>query len=360
MHFLEDNRRQNLKEQYEQREILHSRPLHVAVPTGERCNLRCIFCTDRSNRPYADLTFDQFLEFTEPMEAAGLIQLYGWGEPLVNPNYERIFDYVTNRFFGARVYVSTNGVLLTDSWIDKFLSYEKCLINVSLNAATRATYARIAQLDLFDRVVDNVDRLLRDRDRRGVTQLVVSLSFVAVRPNIAELAKFVSLCKDLGVTYGIIQDLNIMEERHRSLHVGQNEFRARRLFLAAARKARKFGIYLDSFTHYPATYFSQDRSQTTRIDLPRDCLSVWEQDDESPFYPQPGECYEPYKTFMISQNGAVTTCCRAREVMGNLRERSFQEIWNGEIYRAYRRSINTFRPPAACIFCPVKQGSDVR
>jgi hypothetical protein len=46
--------------------------------------------------------------------------------------------------------------------------------------------------------------------------------------------------------------------------------------------------------------------------------------------------------------------------MGNLLEQTFDEIWNGEVYRAYRRTINTFRPPQACLSCPVKMGSDIR
>jgi MoaA/NifB/PqqE/SkfB family radical SAM enzyme len=46
--------------------------------------------------------------------------------------------------------------------------------------------------------------------------------------------------------------------------------------------------------------------------------------------------------------------------MGNLLEQSLEEIWNGEVYRTYRRTINTFRPPAACLWCPVKTGHDIR
>ena len=355
------NHARNMQEQYEQREVLRSKPLHVAVPTGNRCNLRCVFCTDRGpDDGYTDLTFEQFLRFTDPIECASLVQLYGWGEPLVNPDYERMFDHVAERYAGTRIYISTNGVLLTDRWVDKIVSYGKCLVNVSLNAATRKTYARIAQADRFRRVIDNVGRLVRARAERGDGNPVQSLSFVAIRPNVHELARFVALCDKVGVRYAIVQDLSILEDRHRGLFVGDAEEEARASFLAAAEMARARGVYLDAFTHYPVGYFAHDRGDYAQLNLPRDCLPVWEQGDEVLFYPQPGECYEPYQTFLVSQNGAVTTCCRAREVMGNLLEQSFDEIWNGETYRAYRRTINSFRPPGACRSCPVKMGSDVR
>ena len=360
---LQENRDRNLREQYDQYETLQSKPTHVAVPTGDRCNLQCIFCTDRrqpcSDR-YTDLSYEQFLRFTEALENASLIQLYGWGEPFVNPDYEKIFDHVVENFAGARLHISTNGVLLTDRWIGKLLAYGKCLLNVSLNAVTPQTYMQVTGRDSFDRVVDNLKHLISAKQEHGVDDLVVSLSFVSIKPNIHELPRFIELSSELGINYVILQDLLILEKHHYPLSLGALEAETRRLFVRAAEIARERQIYLDSFTHYPVTYFMQDRSQYPEIDWPRDCLSVWEQQDEVLFYPQPGECYEPWQSFLISQNGAVTTCCRFREVMGNLQEQSFEEIWNGEKYRAYRRTINTFRPPEACTWCPVKTGCDIR
>lgn len=355
------NRKLNLMEQYNQFEVLQSKPLHVAAPTGNRCNLRCEFCTDRGpSSRYTDMSFEQFMMFTEPLEHASLVQLYGWGEPFLNPDYERIFDFMTARYSGTRIYISTNGILLTEHWIDKVLSYGKCLVNVSLNAATPDTYKRLTHANSFNRIVSNVEELLRRREARGVADLVVTLSFVAVKPNLHEIPLFVSLSNQLGVNYVVLQDLRILEEHHSDLFAGDMETEARQSFEAALEVARAEEIYLDSFTHYAVPYFEQDRSKSVRIGLPTDCLSVWEMDEDAPFYPRPGECYEPYYSFLISQNGAVTTCCRAKEVMGNLLEQSFEEIWNGEVYRYYRRTINSFRPPEACLSCPVKMGYDVR
>jgi radical SAM protein with 4Fe4S-binding SPASM domain len=360
---IQANRELNLNEQYAQLEILQSMPLHVAIPTGDRCNLQCVFCTDRSLSSitkYTDLTFSQFLQFIQPLEKALLIQLYGWGEPLYNPDYEKMFDYVTEHYAGARIYVSTNGTLLTKKWVAKLLDYGRCLVNISINAGTPETYARLMQRKLFPRVVKNVQALIGAKEERNAEDFLVTLSYVTIKPNIHEISSFVELSDKLGIRYITLQDLNILEDSHYQLFLGDGEFEARSLFLAAFELAQAKGIYLDSFTHYPVEYFVQDRNKPISIDLPDDCLSVWEQVDNPPFYPQPGECYEPWMTFMISQSGAVTTCCRAKEVMGNLLEQSFYEIWNGEKYRAYRRTVNTFRPPEACLDCPVKAGYDIR
>lgn len=361
---LEANRKLNLLEQYEQREVLRAKPLHVAVPTGDRCNLRCVFCTDRSPTSvmrYTNLPYERFTEFTKPLENALLVQLYGWGEPFFNASYEKMFDHVTAQFPGSRIQISTNGVLLTERWVEKILDYGKCLVNISLNAATAETYAQITRRNLFDRVVANVRRLTASKAERQVADLMISLSLVAIRPNVHELPQFIELSRDLGIQYVIIQDLGILESRHSDLFLGgEFESQAHDYFEIALQKAQEAGIYLDSFTHHPVSYFMQDRLNQPSIDIPHDCLAIWEQDEEPLFYPQWGECYEPWQTFLVSQNGAVSTCCRSREIMGNIFEQSFEEIWNGDTYRAYRRSINTFRPPAACLDCPVKNGCDIR
>ncbi len=357
-----ENRRLNLSEQFEQVETLRSRPLHVAIPTGDRCNLRCVFCTDRSSSAgvYTNQNFEGFLRFVEPIERAALVQLYGWGEPFANRVYPQMFDYVAGRFPGTRIYISTNGVLLSEAWVERILAYGKCLVNISLNAATPETYAAISGFDRFQRVVSNLRRLARAWQEKDARHLVVTLSFTATRLNIHELPRFVELGDELGIRYVVLQDLNILEESHHALYLGEQDEVARQAFLTAAEIARQRGVYLDSFMHLPGNNFQNERLDCPPFDLPRDCQPVWDQEDDSPFFPQPGECYEPWMTFLVSQNGAVTTCCRAREVMGNLLEQSFKEIWNGELYRKYRRTINTFRPPEACRACPVKTGHDIR
>lgn len=356
------NRKLNLQEQFSQYERLESMPLHVAVPTGDRCNLRCVFCTDRkaSASWYTDQTFEEFQRFVEPIDKASLVQLYGWGEPFVNRAYSEIFEYVTSNFGGARIYISTNGVLLSADRIERIVAYGKCWINVSLNAATPETYAAISGYDQFNRVVGNIRKLIQAQEEQNKTDLVISLSFTATRVNIHEFPQFIELSDDLGIRYVFLQDLNILEQSHVQLYLGEEEELARATFIAAANSALQRGIYLDSFMHLPGEYFQQDRTECASYALPRDCLSVWDQEDEPPFYPQAGECYEPWTTFLMSQNGSVTTCCRSREIMGNLFEQPFTDIWNGEKYRMYRRTINSFRPPEACLTCPVKTGHAIR
>jgi radical SAM protein with 4Fe4S-binding SPASM domain len=363
-HFLQiqHNCQLNLREQHEQQEFLRSEPLYVSVPTGERCNLKCTFCTDRNERfcKYEDLTLRRFLRFKAPLIRASRVQLYGWGEPFVNPEYGRIFDYVIKNFPGIRIHISSNGTLLTDRWIKKLLRYDKCLINISLNAATPETYAKVMGRSLFERVIGNLRNMMIAKEKVASKNFVVMVSFVAVKSNVGDLPDLVLLCDALGIKHIKLVDLNILTEHHRKIFLGRDASRARSKFLAARKLALARGIYLDSFIFHPVAYFRQDRGKYCANDLPSDLQPIWHQNYNKLFYPQEGECYEPWLSFLIRQNGDVFTCCRGREIMGNLLRQTYKEIWNGDKYRFYRRSINTFRPPVACRECPVKLGLDIR
>jgi radical SAM protein with 4Fe4S-binding SPASM domain len=57
----------------------------------------------------------------------------------------------------------------------------------------------------------------------------------------------------------------------------------------------------------------------------------------------------------INPNGSVYPCCRApgELIMGNALETSVQEIWNGEKFKRFRRSMHSGDYPECCSTCDV-------
>lgn len=318
----------NLKEQRAGREILQSAPVTVIVPTGSKCNVKCVFCTDRSpgtSYQYKNLSFDSFLRFASPLRKAKSVGLYGWGEPLVNRDYERIFDYVASEFYGIEIYVTTNGILLDDRWATKFLDYEPTRLTISVNAATRQTYRDILKADSFDRVVSNTRNLLELRRQRGRRRPTVTLSFVSIVPNIMELPDFVDLAADLGADHVLVQDFKVLEEGQEIYSLVNSPERARRYYEEGQARASQRGIGLSTFQ--PVSYF----------------------DDHDPT-----DCFDPWESFRVAENGDVYPCCYSGHVMGNVLQQSVEEIWNGAEYRDYRRRVNTSDPPVECQRCTKK------
>ena len=63
-------------------------------------------------------------------------------------------------------------------------------------------------------------------------------------------------------------------------------------------------------------------------------------------------CNAPWKVFFLRADGLVRTCCTLRASMGDLRNSSFEELWNGREYVALRRALTAqSRLPEACLTC---------
>src|SRR5262249_19848370 len=72
-------------------------------------------------------------------------------------------------------------------------------VNVSLNAATRATWEELCQKDLFDRLVDNLKALQQAKRSRGAVQPLVYGSMVLTSKNVHELPRMPAFCRALGI-----------------------------------------------------------------------------------------------------------------------------------------------------------------
>ena len=339
------NNRLNRWETYFQKEILDSRPVIVQIPTGTKCNLKCVFCTDREGKAsenYYDLSFEDFISLSEPIFLSSMLQLYGWGEPFINPEYEKMFDYVVDNFEGIKFYISTNGSLLNDTWINKLAKYNNSIINISLNASTAATYGSIMKRDKFEQVMRNIKKL--DEARRKVEGCMtkIFLSFVNTDKNIDELPEFVEIASEINAGV-IIQDMNIIEQKHANLMVHPDK--ARYVLNLAQKKALEKKVQFCSFSSLPRDHLNNPDLASNSGPIP---------DDIPLLPPPPGQCYEPWQRILMSADGTVSPCCNSQMNLGNLHEKTFQEIWNGDMYIYLRQTVNTPNPPGDCLKCPVK------
>ena len=350
------NRRLNQWETFYQKEVLESLPIFVQLPTGTKCNLKCVFCTDREGaaaKYYKNLSFNDFLSLSEPLSLASLVQLYGWGEPFVNPDYEQIFDYVSRNFAGIEIYISTNGILLNHKWIQKLVSHGNSIVNISLNAATLETYSLIMKKDKFKEVINNIKNLNHARKKANGSKVSILLSFVTLQQNIHELPKFVELASELNAGV-VIQDLTVIEERHKhfSLAYDSEPDRVDRIFRLAQRKAVEKKVPFSSFGAYSTDYFEFEDSSACcsneNLEMSTDLFPS--------LHPILGLCYEPWQRFMVGIDGTVTPCCNSGMEMGNIYQQNLSDIWGGERYRHLRRTVNSPYPPPDCLNCPVKAG----
>lgn len=141
----------------------------ISIDISGFCNAKCRWCvTGRRNRrgehtgkkPYMSYDFFTHLYkhlIDEPIIVPDTeIMLYSWGEPLLNPDYVRIVEYLADK--RQLFSVSTNASAAPLS--EKADTYRDCAaFTFSMSGFSQQSYDRIHQLR-FEKVKENIKRLV--------------------------------------------------------------------------------------------------------------------------------------------------------------------------------------------------------
>lgn len=138
------------------------------------CNAKCKYCyTGRKNREcFPDKTymsFENFAKIHQHLVESNIlygfneVMLYSWGEPLLNPDYLKIIDYLNEQ--GQTYSLSTNGSVL--KLIDNSSAYENCTTVIfSLSGMRQDSYKYIHGFDL-DIIKKNIEVLITNMREHG-------------------------------------------------------------------------------------------------------------------------------------------------------------------------------------------------
>lgn len=191
-------------------------PSQILMDITEVCNLACTHCPHpvfAKSEHYAARYLDPALnaKMIEEVRQHGqdltqYIRYASNGEPLVHPNaYDMIEDAVLHS--GVYVTLTTNGTIMNEKRTKKLLEAGVHLIDISIDAYTPETYAKIRVNGNLEVTRENVLRLIRwVRESKAKTKVVVS--FVEQPQNTHEVADFENYWKEQGADYVIIRRLH--------------------------------------------------------------------------------------------------------------------------------------------------------
>jgi len=185
-------------------------PRELQVEVTGACNLRCAMCLVRYREPLdrrrASLDFERFKALVDALPELETVTLQGLGEPLMAPDLFRMLEYGATR--GLRMGFNTNATLLTRSTAERLVDAGVDWLHVSVDGATAATYESIRDGSSFAKVERNVRGLVEVMRARGVERPRLSIVFVAMRRNLAELPGLVRLAAAWGVPTLRVQNLS--------------------------------------------------------------------------------------------------------------------------------------------------------
>ena len=372
---------------------LESLPFRFSVPFV-LCNARCDFCSAWlvQGKPMPIELIDR-LEPVMPYLAE--IDLVGWGEPLIHPQFAQILQTLQDRADDrAHITLTTNGAQLK-AWIPRLLAAKVRHFAISIHAATAATHEDMMGLaaGTFDKVTEAIAALTSRRAEEP--KLVVGMVFIVTRQNIGEIPQFLEMAERLGVDSVFLRTLQGRSaeddglDYHRLPPYLHPDFailsleavaaiaaaRARgRLTIEAAPETWSTSVYPEDIEAEmlarPVTSREERRvskslrrtpvEDSSRLPTGRRLQGAKVRDD----YPNPyGRttplgCPSPYTALYINGfDRQLTPCCYMGVVEGHepnyLREgASFDQVWNAPAMVEVRRTLHEGPLMEACLKCP--------
>lgn len=177
---------------------------HFEIDVSGICNLRCITCPRGNSifkrpadRMMSVADYKKVLDkLIVEIPFLSDVQLYSWGEPLLNPGISEMISYTEAN--GIASAVSSNLSLECD--LESVLKAKPTWFRISLSGADEIQLATIHRGGHWDLVLGNMKKLSALRDKFA-PKMFVDVNYHLYRHNLDGVHKIAKLCKDLGFVF---------------------------------------------------------------------------------------------------------------------------------------------------------------
>lgn len=342
-------------------------PAYIQLEQTNKCNARCIMCNHfyTGNKGAEDLSPEIEEKISTILPYCETLMLNGDGEPFLSFNISNRI----RRFAQYEVKVGTNTNLCyipSDCW--ELFQNSFAFLNISCDGADKDTFELIRQGLDYRTFLQNLYHL-----NEVAPKLRKNLDCVVMRQNIHQVKEIVKFATDnsfnsvrfhrLGVNPCIgnedDSDVNFIDyaaktmveafEFAKELHIDMQcpiypktdmksfsklSIQEHRAIIERRREIaiKKYG-HLSLANDYLSEKVSTVEQMNGRWLANKNCQWAIER------------CY-------IDIKGNVSMCCfNVKKTFGNLHEMSFDEIWNGENYRFFRKQMSDGYLPSFCKTC---------
>ncbi len=283
---------------------------HFGMEISNACNANCSFCAYRFmqrkvsiiDNEATEKSVDEFSKI-----GGGTVSFTPVvGDPLVDKNLIEKIKICAKKKNIDEIFLYTNGIFLDKFDNKKLLSSGLTRIAISTYIGTKENYKKYYGKDYYDRVIKNIIHLSE-------------LNYSAGRPINITLHLRVDMPKDIWIDNDDLQKI--------SKFIGSENI-----------------SWLETYENWSGLI--------TKEDIPNGCeLSEIKTIDEKIKSP----CFEMYRRIHVLSDGNVGVCsCRdidAEINIGNIKNQSLKELWNGKKLKDYRSEWKKGNLPDICKNC---------
>lgn len=331
----------------------------VYIEPTSCCNLSCHMCIrnswDEAPAHMGPATFERLLESLRQLDHKPVIILGGFGEPLFHPD---IVEMVASLMqVGARVEIITNGLLLTEAMMERFIHLRLDVLWFSVDSLHADANGKPSNLLPKMRQLHHVQGMLHSRTPE------TGLAFVATRANLQELPDLVRGAVSYGIARYMVTNLLPYSE-----DVCDQTLYSRTLDQMQSRPS-----YWSPIIQLPRMDWNEDTREALyqvlhsgqNVRLRSFGLGMAE-----------GQCpFVEAGAVAVSSTGAVSPCLAlvhshvsylqnaprvvSRHVIGNINDATLTDLWKDAAYLAFRKRVDMFdfSPCTLCGGCEMAEAN---
>lgn len=275
-------------------------PISISIEPTTSCNLRCPECPSglRSfTRPTGMLDESLFRKVIDELSPTlTYLTFYFQGEPYLNPSFLDMVKYASSKHIYTAT--STNAHFLTEEVAMRTVTSSLDRLIISIDGTTQDAYQSYRIGGSLSKVVEGTRNIVAMKKKLRSRTPHLVFQFLVVGPNEHQIPEVYQLARDLGVDQVVLKTAQIYDHKNGSP------------LIPSAERYSRYRKNLDG-----------SWSIKNRFD---------------------DHCWKMWHSSVITWDGKVVPCCFDKDahfVLGDLKSMSFSEIWSGEKYHAFRRSL---------------------
>jgi len=275
-------------------------PMTISIEPTTACNLRCPECPSglrAFSRPTGNLKQDFFRKTIDELHKQ-LIYLifYFQGEPYINPVFLDMVKYAKDK--GIYTITSTNGHFLNDANAKKTIESGLDRMIISVDGTTQETYENYRKEGNLESVLQGARNIVKWKKEMNSATPHTIFQFLVVKPNEHQIDEI----------YKIAEEIGIDEVKLKTAQVYEYE------------QGNDLIPTIEKYSRYKK---NTDGTYSVKNKLLNHCWKLWH-------------------ACVITWDGLVVPCCfdkDAQHRLGDMKDKPFQEIWQGEDYDKFRKQL---------------------
>ncbi len=283
-------------------------PKMITLEPTNHCNLKCPLCPTGlgdTSVAYGLFKLDKFKNVVDVFSKwAQTVQLYSWGEPLLNKSFVEMIRYASQKPYKIRSVTSVNLNAITDEQIKGLLNSNLDALHLSIDGTTQEVYEKYRIGGNLEMVFSNLKKLITEKNASKSNTKVI-WDFIVMKQNEHQVEEAKKMAKGFGIPIKIDCVRTNLKDDYLN---------------PVDKMIDKYSEWLPDNPQYNS-YDMETKTRKKSLDF----------------------CKKPWQEVMVNWNGDVFPCScvhtEEKDRMGNIFEQEFEDIWNGEKYVAARKEL---------------------